>query len=287
MKDELRYIGKKIQKNKDIIAESVLSNLDSKLNQELRILSLPKEELSEFNAELVFNIGAILFAEDKEDEVREKFLCWGAKAGKSATEMNTSLTATLQYVSGFRSVIWDVFTEELEERHFAPITMLDVSKIIDPMLELVSFEIGKQFENHNRKMMNIAYSALEELSVPVVPIFEGLAVIPIVGDIDTHRAQLIMETALTQGNALELNQLVLDVSGVVMIDTMVADQIYQIVQSLKLSGIETIITGIRPEIAQTMVSLGLNFKSLTTSSNLKNSLHQLGYGKLDNTGKKG
>ncbi|WP_366247343.1 STAS domain-containing protein [Terribacillus aidingensis] len=280
MKDELRYIGEKIQKNQDIIAESVLLNLDSTLNKELRILSLPKEQLSKFNARLVSNIGAILFAEDNKEEVERNFLAWGSWAGQAATEMNVSLTATLQYVSSFRSVIWDIFTVELEERHFAAITMLDVSKIIDPMLEVVSFEIGRQFEKHNKKMVSIAYSALEELSVPVVPIYEGLAVIPIVGEIDTHRAKLIMETALTQGNALELDYLVLDVSGVLMIDTMVANQIVQIVQSLRVSGIKTIITGIRPEIAQTMVSLGLDFKSITTVSNLKNALYHLGYGKL-------
>ncbi|MFB1099259.1 STAS domain-containing protein [Terribacillus sp. JSM ZJ617] len=280
MKDELRYIGEKIQKNQDIIAESVLLNLDSTLNKELRILSLPKEQLSKFNARLVSNIGAILFAEDNKEEVEKNFLAWGSWAGQAATEMNVSLTATLQYVSSFRSVIWDIFTVELEERHFAAITMLDVSKIIDPMLEVVSFEIGRQFEKHNKKMVSIAYSALEELSVPVVPIYEGLAVIPIVGEIDTHRAKLIMETALTQGNALELDHLVLDVSGVLMIDTMVANQIVQIVQSLRVSGIKTIITGIRPEIAQTMVSLGLDFKSITTVSNLKNALYHLGYGKL-------
>ncbi len=243
MKDELRYIGEKIQKNQDIIAESVLLNLDSTLNKELRILSLPKDQLSKFNSRLVSNIRAILFAEENKAEVEKSFLAWGSWAGKAATEMNVSLTATLQYVSSFRSVIWDIFTVELEERHFAAITMLDVSKIIDPMLEIVSFEIGRQFEKHNKKMVSIAYSALEELSVPVVPIYEGLAVIPIVGEIDTHRAKLIMETALTQGNALELDQLVLDVSGVLMIDTMVANQILQIVQTLRISGIKTIITG--------------------------------------------
>ncbi|WP_102707348.1 STAS domain-containing protein [Terribacillus saccharophilus] len=285
MKDELRYIGEKIQKNKDLIAESVLLNLDSTLNKELRILSLPKDQLSKFNARLVSSIGAILFAEDNKEAVEKSFLSWGSWAGKAATEMNISLTATLQYVSSFRSVIWDIFTVELEERHFAAITMLDVSKIIDPMLEVVSFEIGRQFEKHNKKMVSIAYSALEELSVPVVPIYEGLAVIPIVGEIDTHRAKLIMETALTQGNALELDQLVLDVSGVLMIDTMVANQILQIVQTLRISGIKTIITGIRPEIAQTMVSLGLEFNSITTISNLKNALNQLGYGKLDTSKK--
>jgi rsbT co-antagonist protein RsbR len=281
MKDELRYIGEKIQENKDIIAKSVLQRLDSNLGHDLRLLSLPNEDLYKFNAELVYSIGSILLPEENKEEVKQHFLNWGSKAGQSATEMNISLTATLQYVSNFRSVIWDIFTEELEERHFAAITMLDVSKIIDPMLEAVSFEIGRQFENHNKEMVSIAYSALEELSVPVVPIYEGLAVIPIVGEIDTHRAKLIMETALTQGRVLKLEHIILDVSGVLMIDTMVADQIFHIVQSLRLSGIKTIITGIRPEIAQTMVSLGLEFRSITTQSTLKNALHLLGYGKLD------
>ncbi|SNZ11613.1 rsbT co-antagonist protein RsbR [Terribacillus aidingensis] len=281
MKDELRYIGEKIQENKDIIAKSVLQNLDENLNRELRLLSLPNEELFDFNAELVYIIGSVLLPEENKEEVKQHFLSWGSRAGQAATDMNVSLTATLQYVSNFRSVIWDIFTEELEERHFAAITMLDVSKIIDPMLETVSFEIGRQFESHNKEMVSIAYSALEELSVPVVPIYEGLAVIPIVGEIDTHRAKLIMETALSQGSTLDLDYIILDVSGVLMIDTMVADQIFHIVQSLRLSGIKTIITGIRPEIAQTMVSLGLEFRSITTQSTLKNALHLLGYGKLD------
>ncbi|MFJ6411299.1 STAS domain-containing protein [Terribacillus saccharophilus] len=280
MKDELKYIGDKIRANKEIIAESVIDFLDKNLKTELKILSFPDEKLHAFNAHLINNIGALLFVEEDRYEVQQNLLDWGKKAAEFTTHKNISLTATLQFVSSFRSVIWEVFTEELVQRHFAAITMLDVSKIIDPMLEKISFAIGAEYELYNKKMMDIAYSALEELSVPVVPIYEGVAVLPIIGEIDTYRAKLIMETALDQGNFLQLDCLIIDVSGVLMIDTMVADQIFNIVKTLKLSGITAIITGIRPEIAQTMVSLGLDFKSITTFSNLRQALLHLGYGKI-------
>lgn len=280
MKDELEYIGKKIRANKNIIAESVIQSLDEKLKTELKILAIPKEIVKKFNSELIDNIGSVLFMEDKE-KIQQNFQLWARDVGRFATEKNISLTATLQYVSNFRSVIWDIFTEELVQRHFAAITMLDVSKIIDPMLEEISFNIGNEFEVYNKKMMNIAYKALDELSVPVVPIYDGVAVLPIIGEIDIYRAKLIMETALEQGNYLQLRYLILDVSGVIMIDTMVVDQIFNIVETLRISGVSTIITGIRPEIAQTMVSLGLEFKTITTFSHLKQALQSLGYGKLD------
>jgi rsbT co-antagonist protein RsbR len=280
MKDELKYIGDKIRANKEIIAESVIDSLDENLRTELKILSFPNEKLHAFNADLINNIGALLFVEEDSYEVQQNLLNWGKKAAEFTTQKNISLTATLQFVSSFRSVIWEIFTEELEQRHFAAITMLDVSKIIDPMLEKISFAIGEEYELYNKKMMDIAYSALEELSVPVVPIYEGVAVLPIIGEIDTYRAKLIMETALEQGNHLQLDCLIIDVSGVLMIDTMVADQIFNIVKTLKLSGITAIVTGIRPEIAQTMVSLGLDFKSITTFSNLRQALLHLGYGKI-------
>lgn len=280
MKDELRYIGEKIRANKEIIAQSVIETLDENLKNELKILSFPNDKLHAFNADLINNIGALLFVDEDRYDVQQNLLNWGKKAAEFSTQKNISLTATLQFVSSFRSVIWEIFTEELEQRHFAAITMLDVSKIIDPMLEKVSFAIGEEYELYNKKMMDIAYSALEELSVPVVPIYEGVAVLPIIGEIDTYRAKLIMETALEQGNHLQLDCLIIDVSGVLMIDTMVADQIFNIVKTLKLSGITAIITGIRPEIAQTMVSLGLDFKSITTFSNLRQALLHLGYGKI-------
>jgi rsbT co-antagonist protein RsbR len=92
----------------------------------------------------------------------------------------------------------------LEQRQFAAITMLDVSKIIDLLIDKISRIYGEVYEEHNNKLMRVAYTALEELTVPVVPIVEGIAIIPIIGDIDTHRARLIMDISLNEGERLKL-----------------------------------------------------------------------------------
>lgn len=155
--------------------------------------------------------------------------------------------------------------------------MLDVSKMLDPLFDKVSSIIGEVYEQHNNRLMKIAYTALEELSVTVVPVAETIAVIPLVGAIDTHRAKLIMDISLNEGARLKLKHIILDVSGVPLIDTMVADQIFHIVNALRLTGIKAMITGIHPEIAQTIVSLGLDFGDIKTRATLQQALKELGF----------
>ncbi|MEH7886911.1 STAS domain-containing protein [Bacillus sp. JJ1609] len=164
----------------------------------------------------------------------------------------------------------------MKNKQFAAVTLLDVSKIIDPLLDKVFSVIGEVYENRSKDLMKIAYTALEDLSVPVVPIIDGIAAIPLVGEIDTNRAHLIMEISLNEGTRLNLKTIIFDVSGVPIIDTMVAHQIFKIITALKLTGTQAIISGIRPEIAQTIVSLGLDFKEVQTTATLQQALNQLG-----------
>jgi rsbT co-antagonist protein RsbR len=81
-----------------------------------------------------------------------------------------------------------------------------------------------------------------------------------------------MGQALSKGANLSLEYLIIDLSGVPIIDTMVADRIFKVIDSLTLLGIKPILTGIRPEIAQTMVQLGIDFSSVRTYSSLQNAL---------------
>ncbi|HZG72987.1 MAG TPA: STAS domain-containing protein [Chondromyces sp.] len=282
MKDELKYIGEKIIKNDRTLAGNLENPSMVTYTKKSTGLTVDVSERVEFNAELIRYFGRALF-EDRNSLI-EKVADWAKRAATLNIENNVSLTDSLRAMSNFRTVIWGVFTEELEQRQFAPITMLDVSIIIDPLLDKASSVIGEVYEKHNSELMKIAYTALEELSVPVVPISKEIAVIPIVGEIDTHRAKLVMEVSLFEGTRLNLKYIILDVSGVLMIDTMVADQLFKIIESLRLTGIRTIITGIRPEIAQTIVSLGLNFDSVMTRANMQQALSELGFkqvGKLE------
>jgi len=112
--------------------------------------------------------------------------------------------------------------------------------------------------------------AIDELSIPVVRITKEIGVIPLVGDLDTNRAQILMENALQHGSEYKLNWLIIDLYAVPIIDTMVADQIFKVIGALRLLGIQVVLSGIRAEIAQTMVNLGLDLADITTFS----SLHQ-------------
>jgi len=275
VKRELRYIGEKIVKNEEILANRISELIDSDYSSSLSRAGARDQEVLAYRGELVRYFGQALYEE--KEIIQEHVIRWGKKAARFAMKYQVSLSNALRAVSFYRTILWDVFTDELAEKQFAAITMLDVSKIIDPLIDKVLQVMSEVYEKRNTELMKIAYSAVEELSVPVVAITKGIAVIPLIGTIDTNRAKLIMETVLNEGSRLQLDSLIMDVSGVPIIDTMVADQLYKIITALKLSGIEPLITGIRPELAQTIVNIGLEFNEVTTNSSLENALKQLGF----------
>ncbi|WP_176583627.1 STAS domain-containing protein [Priestia megaterium] len=277
MKDELLYIGNKIIESKEKLARNFSALLDSEYNYKL--IHREEDKILEWRAEIIEYLGEALFEE--QSIVSKKITKWAEDIGKLAVENGLSLSQILKSLALFRTVIWDVFTEELQQRKFAAITMLDVSKKIDPFIDQINHIFVDIYEAHNNERMKIAYMALEELSVPMVPLSKGIAVMPIVGQIDTHRAQLIMETALEESANLQLHYLILDISGVLIVDTMVANNIIEVVKALQLIGTKAMITGIRPEIAQTVVSLGIELGTIKTKATLEQALAEIGFSILN------
>ncbi|WP_053218174.1 STAS domain-containing protein [Virgibacillus senegalensis] len=275
MKHELEYIGKKVVDIHRELANKLEDIMDDDYTEGLEKVGMPLEERTEYRAELLRYLGESLY--EGSETMMAAVEDWGRRTSDFTIRYNVKLSDALRAVSFYRRVIWDAVTLELESRQFAPITLLDVSKIIDPLLDKVSAVVGNVYEEYNDRLMKVAYSALEELSVPVVPVAQGIAAVPIVGEIDTHRAQLITEIVLKEGTNLELEFVILDISGVPMIDTMVSDQIFQILKALSLIGVKAIITGIRPEVAQTIGNLGLDYKGVTTRATLQQALAELGF----------
>jgi len=275
LKDELAYIGNKVIESQHILSEKIFLLLKQFYTEEgFNIYTdSEKENNNKWNARLFAIMGATLTGEHIEEN---ELINWAKSSGENLIKNHIPLSVSLRSFSIFRNVIWHVFTEELEQKSFAAITMLDVGKLIDPLLDEISAIIGHVYEEHNRKLMKIAYTALEELSVPVVPVAKETAIIPLIGEIDTDRSKLILEVALEEAAKLQVEYLILDISGVPIVDTMVADNLFKVVQALDLIGVKTIISGIRPEIAQTVISLGINFHKVTTCANLQTALASIG-----------
>jgi anti-anti-sigma factor len=111
--------------------------------------------------------------------------------------------------------------------------------------------------------------ALRELSTPIIPIGEGVVAMPLIGNIDSSRAQLVIETLLEGVAASRARAAILDITGVQVVDTQVANALLQAAQAVKLLGAQVIITGIRPEVAQTLVGLGLDLSGIKSLSTLQ------------------
>lgn len=268
LNDALCYIGNKIVDNRQTLAKSV-SNLPE---IEHPIFNLP--ERIECRASLIGFFGESLYEEF--DSVKQKVIDWSEETAKIALERNVSLSDSLRVAANLRTVIWDAFTPELNENKFDGITVTVVTKKVDTLIDIVFRTFGDVYQQNSTQLMNLAYSALEEQLVPVVPVINGIAVVPIIGEIDTRRAKLLMDTSLKEASRLKLKTVIIDLSGVLMVDTTVADRLFNIVSSLKLTGVEAIITGISPEIAQTIVRLRLEFNNIRTFSTLEQALLKLG-----------
>jgi rsbT co-antagonist protein RsbR len=112
-------------------------------------------------------------------------------------------------------------------------------------------------------------AAIRELSTPLIPLAENIVVMPIVGAIDTRRAQQIMETLLEGIAAHQAEMVLLDISGVRVVDTQVADALLRAAKAVKLLGAQVVLTGISAEIAQTVVHLGADMGEIITQANLQ------------------
>jgi rsbT co-antagonist protein RsbR len=115
-------------------------------------------------------------------------------------------------------------------------------------------------------------ATMAELSTPLIPISDEVMVMPLIGTVDSRRAQQVME-ALLEGIAERgAATAILDITGVPVVDTQVANALIRAAQAVKLLGAEVILTGIRPEVAQTLVGLGADLQAITTLSSLQSGI---------------
>jgi rsbT co-antagonist protein RsbR len=109
---------------------------------------------------------------------------------------------------------------------------------------------------------------LLELSTPVVVLWEGILALPLIGTLDSARTQVVMESLLQKIVETGAGIAIIDITGVPTVDTLVAQHLLKTVSAARLMGADCIISGIRPQIAQTIVHLGVNLTDVITKSSL-------------------
>jgi rsbT co-antagonist protein RsbR len=145
----------------------------------------------------------------------------------------------------------------------------------------ISLCINTYIDSRERTIKSLQQEAIKELSTPVLPFREGMLLLPIIGQIDSQRARQLTEHLLVAIRANRAKVIVIDITGVATVDSRVANHLVQTVDAARLMGAKVVISGISPEIALTMVTLGIDLGPVHTVGDLQNGIEHaerlLGY----------
>ncbi len=141
------------------------------------------------------------------------------------------------------------------------------------LINSIAERLGTDFDRLDKEEINKTQAeTLLELSSPIITIWEGILAIPIIGTLDSSRTQIIMESILNKIVELGSRVAIFDLTGVSVVDSQVANHLLKTMTAIELIGAKAIITGIRPEIAQTIVNLGIGLRGIITRATLAEGL---------------
>jgi rsbT co-antagonist protein RsbR len=152
----------------------------------------------------------------------------------------------------------------LKEPEVLADTMWETSTLLDA-LGLYTTEV---YQQARESVIARQQEELIELSTPVVELWPGILALPLIGTLDSERTQVVMETLLQRLVATGSSIAVIDITGVPTVDTLVAQHLLKTVSAAQLMGADCIISGIRPQIAQTIVHLGIDLSAVATKASL-------------------
>ncbi|GJJ25452.1 STAS domain-containing protein [Bacillus velezensis] len=231
------------------------------------------EELTEQDKEFYRHINKMYIMPEK--EFLEEFERWVIELAKDQKHLDTPVQYVVrEFMRNRRLYIsyYDAFADK-HESSFAQGERKKWENLITQVFDFTIYTFVDHAEHNSKMQLNAQREMILELSSPVITLSKRTALLPLVGDIDTERAKFILENTLSTCAKRLIEHLLIDLSGVVVVDTMVAHQIFKLIEALKLIGVTSTLSGIRPEIAQTAVQLGINFSDITVKSNLAQALN--------------
>ena len=263
-----------IEREENVIA-NIFDSIDKnqpeayiKLTDQSKVNSY-KEQIKE----LIHLLESFLIGESDDERIKD----WGKRVSEDKVRLGLSLSQSVQYFNSIRGALWEELTDLANQMsNLSAGESLRLGNLINGFIDDLILTFTNSYTGQANKRLRAQQEVIDELSTPVISIVDGVAVLPIIGDIDTHRARILMEHTLRETKNKEVDCLIMDLSGVFIVDTMVAQELFKIIDSLKLTGVDVNLTGMRPELAHSVVTLGINFDNVKMFNNLGQALKSFG-----------
>src|SRR5881296_1186045 len=183
---------------------------------------------------------------------------------------------------GIVLLLRDVLARSLFARYHADFEKLNrILDAYEPAANRIAITVAVGFVQERERTIREQQEAIRELSTPVLQVRERLLILPIIGVIDPHRARQLTEQLLRGIRTNRAKVVVIDITGVAAMDSNIANHLVQTVEASRLLGATVIVTGLSPEIAQTLVNIGVDLGKMTTVGDLQGGIEEaerlLGY----------
>ena len=257
--------GKKKQ-----IMESWMANQlkDASLRDDLMSVSELQQQSDEFLTSLLNAFGSAQ-AEDTSSDGYESIHDTLNEISILRARQGFSPRETSAYVLSLKEVLSHTLEERFrEEPAILYKEIISMNRIMDS-LSMVTMET---YIKGREEVISRQTNEMSEISTPVIRVWDGILALPIIGTLDSARTQVVMEALLEEIVATGSRIAILDISGVPTVDSLVAQHLIKTVSAARLMGAECIISGIRAEIAQTIVHLGIDLTNIYTKASLASAL---------------
>jgi rsbT co-antagonist protein RsbR len=176
---------------------------------------------------------------------------------------------TANFIFALKGPLFGALQREYEDDPAAlTAQLLKVSELLDAL----GLHTIRTFQKSREAVIKRQQEELLELSTPVVKLWDGVLALPMIGTLDSQRTQVVMESLLQRIVDTGSEIAIIDITGVPTVDTLVAQHLLKTVTAIRLMGADCIISGVRPQIAQTIVHLGLDLQGVVTKANLADAL---------------
>ncbi len=186
----------------------------------------------------------------------------GISRSRSQQGFTPSETAT--FVFSFKQPLFNRMRQQLKD----PIELGEEIWLATNLLDQLGLLTIEAYQKAREEVILRQQQELMELSTPVIKLWEGILALPIIGTLDSTRTQMMMESLLQKIVETGSEVAIIDITGVVTVDTLTAQHLLKTVTAARLMGADCMISGIRPQIAQTIVYLGIDLTDVTTKATL-------------------
>lgn len=261
-----------LSENAESISREIVNYSVSKIE-----IAFPQEIIDksiDTNAEFLKFLGSTL--KFSNEEVEPRFIEWLIKQETPEdAQYIEELSSLIKPYADTRQLLIKILSQFCMDHGLTTEEVINVTSRLSYFLDISITETILKRERKTKETEEKQNQKITELSSPIIPIQNGMAVLPIIGDIDVEKSEFIMNRVIPRVTELKIECVIIDFSTIASIDTEIAARIFTIYDVLRLLGINAVFTGIRTDLVSRIIKSGINFSSIKTYATLQQALQDI------------